>query len=114
MVKRLLCCLMCITFSICCFSQQTKTVDGEYTYFVPENVDLGKAKQIALERAKIQLIANEFGTIVSQSNSTSIKNDNGKSEIDFISVGGSEVKGEWIETIDKPRFDISYEKDILP
>lgn len=113
MVKRLLCCLMCITFSICCFSQQTKTVDGEYTYFVPENVDLEKAKQIALERLKTQLIADEFGTTISQSNSTLVKNSNGESEADFLSIGGSEVKGEWIETIDKPRFDISYEKDIL-
>ena len=113
MVKRLLCSLMCITFSICCFSQQTKTVDGEYTYFVPENVDLEKAKQIALERLKTQLIADEFGTTISQSNSTLVKNSNGESEVDFLSIGGSEVKGEWIETIGKPRFDISYEKDIL-
>lgn len=113
MVKRLQCCLMCITFSICCFSQQTKTVDGEYTYFVPENVDLEKAKQIALERLKIQLIADEFGTTISQSNSTLVKNSNGESEVDFLSIGGSEVKGEWIETIGKPRFDISYEKNML-
>nr|WP_303218060.1 DUF4384 domain-containing protein [uncultured Prevotella sp.] len=72
-----------------------------------------KAKQTALDRAKIQLIANEFGTIVSQSNSTSIKNDNGKSEIDFISVGGSEVRGEWIETIGTPQYKISYEQNML-
>ena len=113
MVKRLLCCLMCITFSICCFSQQTKTVDGEYTYFVPENVDLEKAKQIALERLKIQLIADEFGTTISQSNSTLVKNSNGESDVDFLSVGGSEVRGEWIETIGKPQFNISYEKNML-
>lgn len=41
------------------------------------------------------------------------ENSNGESEVDFLSIGGSEVKGEWIETIGKPRFDISYEKDIL-
>ena len=113
MVKRLLCCLICITFSICCFSQQTKTVDGEYTYFVPENVDLEKAKQIALERLKTQLIADKFGTTISQSNSTLVKNSNGESEVDFLSIGGSEVKGEWIETIGKPRFDVSYEENML-
>lgn len=109
MVKRLLCCLMCITFSICCFSQQTKTVDGEYTYFVPENVDLEKAKQIALERLKTQLIADEFGTVVSQNNATTVKNSNGKSDIDFVSVGGSEVRGEWIETIGEPDFKPSFD-----
>lgn len=55
-------------FSISSFPQKIKTVDGEYTYVVPETVDLEKAKSIALERIKIQLIAEEFGTTVSQSN----------------------------------------------
>lgn len=81
-----------------------KTVSGEYTYYVPENIDLEKAKQIALERVKVQLIADEFGTVVSQNNATTVKNSNGKSDIDFVSVGGSEVKGEWIETIGNPIF----------
>ena len=85
-------------FSISSFPQKIKTVDGEYIYGVPATVDLEKAKSIALERIKIQLIADEFGTTVSQSNSTFVKNQNGKSNIDFMSIGGSEVKGEWIET----------------
>ena len=99
--------MSCI-FSICCFSQQIKTVNGEYTYNVPENVDLEKAKLIALDRVKIKLIADEFGTVVSQSNSTSVKNSNGKSDINFISVGGSEVRGEWVETIGQPEFKPSF------
>ena len=104
MVKKFICCLISLLFSIYSFSQKTKTVDGEYTYVVPENVDLGKAKHTALERLKIQLIADEFGTIISQSNSTMVKNINEKSDINFLSVGSSEVKGEWIETIGTPIF----------
>lgn len=100
-------------FSICCFAQKIKTVDGEYTYVVPENVNLDKAKYIALERLKIQLIEEEFGATVSQSNSTLVKNSNGKSDVDFVSIGGSEVNGEWIETIGTPRYNIYYEKDML-
>ena len=96
-------------FSICCFSQKTKTVSGEYTYYVPENIDLEKAKQIALERVKVQLIADEFGTVVSQNNATTVKNSNGKSDIAFVSVGGSEVRGEWIETIGEPEFKPSFD-----
>lgn len=96
-------------FSICCFSQKITTVSGEYTYYVPENIDLEKAKQIALERVKVQLIADEFGTVVSQNNATTIKNSNGKSDIDFVSVGGSEVRGEWIETIGEPDFKPSFD-----
>lgn len=90
-----------------------KTVDGEYTYIVPENVDLEKAKIIALERVKLQLIANEFGTIVSQSNSTLVKNKNGKSSVDFFSLGGSEVKGEWIETIGEPIYKTEVIGELL-
>ena len=96
-------------FSIYCFSQKIKTVSGEYTYYVPENIDLEKAKQIALERVKVQLIADEFGTVVSQNNATTVKNNNGKSDIDFVSVGGSEVRGEWIETIGEPDFMPSFD-----
>ena len=113
MVKKYLCCFICIVFSICCFSQKIKTVDGEYTYVVPENVNLDKAKYIALERLKIQLIEEEFGATVSQSNSTLVKNSNGKSDVDFVSIGGSEVNGEWIETIGTPRYNIYYENDML-
>lgn len=113
MVKKYLCCFICIVFSICCFSQKIKTVDGEYTYVVPENVNLDKAKYIALERLKIQLIEEEFGATVSQSNSTLVKNSNGKSDVDFVSIGGSEVNGEWIETIGTPQYNIYYEKDML-
>lgn len=113
MVRKSLCSFICIIFSICCFAQKIKTVDGEYTYIVPENINLDKAKHIALERLKIQLIEEEFGTTVSQANSTLVKNSNGKSDIDFISIGGSEVKGEWIETIGTPRYDIYYEKNML-
>lgn len=113
MVKKYLCCFICIVFSICCFSQKIKTVDGEYTYVVPENVNLDKAKYIALERLKIQLIEEEFGSTVSQSNSTLVKNSNGKSDVDFVSIGGSEVNGEWIETIGTPKYNIYYEKEML-
>lgn len=113
MVKKYLCCFICIVFSICCFSQKIKTVDGEYTYVVPENVNLDKAKYIALERLKIQLIEEEFGATVSQSNSTLVKNNNGKSDVDFVSIGGSKVNGEWIETIGTPRYNIYYENNML-
>lgn len=113
MVKKYLCCFICIVFSICCFAQKIKTVDGEYTYVVPENINLDKAKHIALERLKIQLIEEEFGATVSQSNSTLVKNSNGESDVDFVSIGGSEVNGEWIETIGTPQYNIYYEKDML-
>ena len=105
--------LLSVLFTIPVFSQKMKTVEGEYTYHAPENVTLEEAKRIALDRAKIQALADAFGTIVSQTNATHVQNRNGSSDIDFLSIGGSEVKGEWIETIGEPQYDISYEQGML-
>ena len=102
-------CLLCVGT----FAQRTEKVRAEYIYHAPENVSLEEAKRIALERAKIQAIADEFGTIVSQSNTTLVSNRNGESSSDFFSLGGNEVKGEWIETIGKPEYDINYEQGML-
>ncbi len=88
-------------------------VSGEYTYYTPDNVTLEQAKQIALDRAKIQLIADEFGTYVGNTNITQVKNVNGTSDVRTMSLGESEVKGEWIETIGETKYDIGYENDML-
>lgn len=95
------------------FAQKTVKVEAEYTYIAPENISVEQAKLTALDRAKIQAIADEFGTLVSQSNTTYISNQNGDSKIDFQSLGGSDMKGEWIETIGEPEFAISYEQNML-
>lgn len=102
-----------IILSLPVFSQKEKTVEGEYIYHAPENVTVEQAKTIALDRAKIQAIADMFGTIVSQTNSTRVENNNGESSIDFFSIGGSDVKGEWLETIGEPKYEISYEQGML-
>lgn len=83
-----------------------KTVSVEYVYQVPENVSLDKAKQIALSRAQMQAVADEFGTLISQSNLTSIKTEGENSYAGFMSLGGSELKGEWIETVGTPTYEI--------
>lgn len=95
------------------FAQKIERVHGEYAYQVPDNISLEEGKRTALERAKIQALADAFGTLVSQSNSTIVKNEEGKSSVDFLSIGGSDVKGEWIETLGDPKFDIFYENNAL-
>lgn len=106
---RLLVILMFGLFASVSFSQKVKTVEAEYTYYAPENITLEQARRTALKRAKIQAIADEFGTIISQSNATRIENKNGVSQTDFLSIDVSEVKGEWIETLseemDNPVFE---------
>lgn len=100
-------------FSLTVLAQKTKTVEGEYTYHAPENVTLEQARRTALERAKIQALADEFGTIVSQTELSRVENVNGKSDVNFLSFGGTEVKGEWIEAIGEPIYNIRYEGNML-
>lgn len=94
-------------------AQDVRTVVAEYVYHVPENMSLAEGKKTALENAKIQAIADAYGTIVSQTNTTRMANRNGVSSVDFLSIGGSDVKGEWIETIGEPEYQINYEGEQL-
>lgn len=98
---------------MCSYAQKTVKVTSEYTYVAPDNITLEQAKLTAVDRAKIQAIADEFGTLVTQSNTTYVSNTNGDSSIDFLSLGGSDVKGEWIETIGEPEITPSYEQGML-
>lgn len=95
------------------YSQRTAKVSATYTYYAPETMAVEEAKRIALDRAKIQAIADEFGTIVSQSTSTVITNINGESDTRFFAFGGSDVKGEWIETIGNPDYQLQFENHFL-
>ena len=112
MIRRLLISVLLIAATIS-YAQKVQKVMASYTYYAPENVTLEEAKRTALDRAKIQAIADAFGTLVTQSNSTVISNQNGKSDSRFLSLGGSEVKGEWIETTKAPVYNIRYEGNML-
>lgn len=94
-------------------AQQIKRVQGIYEYIAPENVSISEAKETALYRAKIQALADQFGTVVSDHHSTIVSNRDGSSSVDFSSMGSSSVKGEWIETVGEPEFEIRYEQNSI-
>lgn len=95
-------------------AQNLVKVHGEYVYRGPENVSLAEARRIALERAKTQALADAFGTVISRSNSTTVTNRSGQSTVDFMTIGASEVRGEWIETIGEPVYsEPFYEQGML-
>lgn len=97
-----------LLLSLPVFSQKMKTVEAEYVYHAPENVTMEQAKFTAIERAKIQALADEFGTIVSQSSTTSMVNLNGESSTNVLMLSGSDVKGEWIEDLGEPKVQVNY------
>ncbi|MBR4571903.1 MAG: DUF4384 domain-containing protein [Prevotella sp.] len=110
---RILLTIFAILFSLAASAQKIETVEGEYTYYAPENVTLEQARRTALTRAQTQAIADAFGTNVTQSDITRIENKDGKSSVDMLSLGGVEVKGEWLETIGEPEYGIRYEGNML-
>lgn len=107
----ILCAILTLPFSL--YPQKLKTVEGEYTFYAPDNVSMAEARKMALDRAMTTAIANEFGTLVSQNSTSYIKNGETDSQTQFYSIGGSEVKGEWIRTIGEPEYEISYEQEML-
>lgn len=109
MKKLFLLLFLAISFSVS--AQDVRTVDAEYTYVVPENVSMADAKKNALENAKIQAIADAYGTVVSQTNTMRMANRNGQESVDFLSIGGSDVKGEWIETIGEPEYHVEIDNN---
>lgn len=96
-----------------CWAQNTRRVEVEYVYNVPSNVSQDAAREIALQRAQLKAIADEYGTTISQNNFTNIVNNNNNTSIDMQSIGSSEVKGEWVETIGEPQYDAFFEQGML-
>lgn len=95
------------------YAQSSKTRSGTYTYVVPDNQSLDVAKKAALEKAKLQILEDEFGTVVGVSNISRTSNVNGTSSSNFLSIGETEVKGEWLGTVGTPTFEISYQQGML-
>lgn len=94
-------------------AQKVANVCGEYTFYVPENVALQEAKLIALERARIAGLIKEFNQTLYETTTLVITNRHTGSTVDFYSFGGSDVRGVWIEDKDVPKYEISYEKEML-
>lgn len=81
-------------------AQSVKSVSAEYVYVQPENETLAQAKAKAIQKAKVQALADEFGTLIEQSNFTNTREGN----FSFVSMGMSEVRGEWLGDTKEPEF----------
>lgn len=97
-----------LSVAVFCHAQRTATVSAEYTYYAPDNLTLEQTRQKAVQRAILEAIAAEFGTLVQQMSVTSVTNADGKSSVGYSSLGSSDVRGEWIRTIGQPEFDMDY------
>ena len=105
--------LLFLLISLYSLGQRVVNICGEYKYIVPENVSLAEAKAIAIERARLTAIANEFGTTVSQTNLATTHIENGTTRNDFLSLGETEVKGDWLGDTKEPEIRPVYENNQL-
>ncbi|MDR2963180.1 MAG: DUF4384 domain-containing protein [Bacteroidales bacterium] len=102
-----------LLFSANLWAQKAVKVCGEYTYYAPENVSIEQAKRMALDRARLQIVAEKFGTNISQNNVTMLINENEQSDVRFRSLMSSEAKGEWLSDASEPQFTVAYKQDML-
>lgn len=105
--------IVLVVLSFICIAQKAVHVSGEYRYVVPENVSMTEAKNTAIERARNEAMAKEFGTMISQTNTTTSINVDGKSQTNFISVGGTESKGLWLSDTKEPEVKVLFENDVM-
>ena len=105
--------ILVLLFTATIQAQRITTVCGEYRYIVPEETPLNRAKQIAIDKARNEAIANEFGQVVSQSTTTTIHTSDTKSEIQSDSYASTESKAIWLSDTKEPEVSIAYENDVL-
>ncbi len=105
--------LLLLAVGVPAHAQKVRNVSGEYTYYPPENMSIEQAKNMAVERARLDAIAREFGANVSQTNTVSVSAENGSSETNFQSLGTTEVNGDWLADTKDPEIQIAYEGNML-
>lgn len=88
-----------------------KTLTGRAVYYGEDNDSRLSAKRKALEQARIQALAKEFGTVLTQVNISRDEISNGSESNYFGSLSESEVKGEWLGDVDEPKYKFEYTDD---
>ena len=101
-------------FALSVFAQEKTAeavkVSGEYTYLVPTDMSLDEAKEKALVGAKNEAMGREFGWAVTEDTKMRDVETDDESHSYFNTYSSSEVKGIWLETIGKPKFDVQMDE----
>ncbi|MCR4848989.1 MAG: DUF4384 domain-containing protein [Bacteroidales bacterium] len=94
-------------------AQQEQPVSATYLYYPPLNVSREQARNIAIERARVQALADAFGTLVESYDASVTSTVNGKSDSRHYNFGESTVKGEWLADTKDPVITERLEDDML-
>ena len=105
-----------LLFAFCSFGwgQKVKTVEYTYVYHPSHNESMEQAKRNAVNRAKVEALRENFGTVVSGASATSIISKNNITESRFVHLGSEgELNGEWLADIEEPKVVPSLEGGII-
>ena len=100
--------LIALLFCTGIYSQRSVKVCGEIDYVVPETQTQAEAKKTAITQAQLKAIADQFGTVVSQTNTATMHNVNEKSTSTFNSYSANDVRGIWIRNTQEPIVNVQY------
>lgn len=88
-------------------AKSLQTTEGTYTFYAPASMSMQEAEQEAIRRAQIKALADAFGRVIVE-NTTSVLTEQDEH---FYQLGNSLVKGEWVETIGKPKIERGFYDD---
>lgn len=87
------------------------TVTGKTTYYDDGTHSRLECMKLAAEQARVEALAREFGTILTQDIEQTDRVSNGREHTDFLSRSTSEVRGEWLGDEEEPKYEITLGKD---
>lgn len=90
------------------FANDIRQVEGYAVYYAPRTGSPVEAEFKALQLAIINALAKEFRTNVTSIKTLTEDIKDGNFQKDFTSLSSTEVKGEWIETIGEPVYNITH------
>ena len=106
--------VLLFAFAPLCWSQKVKTVEYTYVYHPSHNESMEQAKRNAVNRAKVEALRENFGTVVSGASATSIISKNNITESRFVHLGSEgELNGEWLADIEEPKVVPSLEGGVI-
>ena len=115
-MKRFILLCLCLAGTILSFAvKDIERVSITYEYYSNNpNESPEQAEQTAIEKAKQKALEDKYGVDVSSINSTFIssrlKGEEAQSETNVFSIGGTSVRGEWLETTKEPTIEKRFEK----
>ncbi len=107
-IRTILFLLLTLMFAILASAADKTTVTGRYTYFLPSDESEKAGRAYAIEMARLQALAENFGTYLSSTVTDSYSVSDKGERMDFTSFSTSDIAGVWLKTMDE-KTEVSVE-----